>query len=211
MACVTAQGFQDGRTVILVPDVLRTAFALTRPCIVTVQLDPLIEMHLAGLDPESLAIRRVRSRASTAEDSEYWAIDLGTETQRPNANRTTNWTISPVPQFNDAALIAGRLRELIGLCQLPTVSLSWTPSPSPDVSGYNIYRSSVSGGPFTRLNPSPIPGTTYWDVTVESGLTYYYVSTAVDYTGAESAYSNEAVATIPPADVKSDREARPRE
>ena len=130
MACVPGQGFQDGSTVNFVPDVLRSAFALNRPCIVTVQLDPLIEMHLAGLDPESLAIRRVRSRASTAEDSEYWAIDLGTETQLPNANRTTNWTISPFPQFNDAALIAGRLRELIGLCQLPTVSLSWTPSPS---------------------------------------------------------------------------------
>ena len=32
---------------------------------------------------------------------------------------------------------------------------------------------------------------------VVNGTTYYYVTTAVDGTGAESSYSNEAVAVIP--------------
>ena len=32
---------------------------------------------------------------------------------------------------------------------------------------------------------------------MQSGATYYYVSTAVDSTGVESTYSNEAAAVIP--------------
>ena len=37
----------------------------------------------------------------------------------------------------------------------------------------------------------------FTDVTVESGLTYYYVARAVDARGYESTNSNEASATIP--------------
>jgi uncharacterized membrane protein len=77
------------------------------------------------------------------------------------------------------------------------VALSWTASTSPGIVGYNAYRSTVSGGPYTRLNSSLIPNTNYNDQTVQSGDTYYYVTTAVNSQGLESAYSNEAVATVP--------------
>ena len=42
------------------------------------------------------------------------------------------------------------------------VDLSWTASVS-TVSGYNIYRGNVSGGPYTRVNASLISGTTFTD------------------------------------------------
>jgi hypothetical protein len=84
------------------------------------------------------------------------------------------------------------------IAEAPTVSLSWNPSTSPNLSGYNIYRGSVSGGPYTAVNTSLVPGSTYTDSGVQGGLTYYYVATAVDYTGAESVYSNEATAVVPP-------------
>jgi hypothetical protein len=77
-----------------------------------------------------------------------------------------------------------------------TVSLNWTPSSS-TYSGFNIYRGSVSGGPYTRLDSSMIPTTSYMDTTVASGQTYYYVATELDSTGAESNYSSEVSATIP--------------
>lgn len=76
------------------------------------------------------------------------------------------------------------------------VLLSWTVSTS-TVSGYNIYRGTVSGGPFAKLNSSLQSGTTYTDSTVQAGQTYYYVTTAVDSSGAESAYSNVASAVVP--------------
>ena len=77
-----------------------------------------------------------------------------------------------------------------------SVTLGWTASTS-TVSGYNMYRAGVSGGPYTKLNVSLDTLTTYVDSTVQSGQTYFYVVTSVDSTGAESAYSSEVTATIP--------------
>lgn len=37
----------------------------------------------------------------------------------------------------------------------------------------------------------------YSDSTVQSGMTYYYVTTAVDSSGTESSYSNLAQAVVP--------------
>ncbi len=78
-----------------------------------------------------------------------------------------------------------------------SVSLSWKASSSADVMGYNVYRSSVSGGPYTALNGSIVTGTTYTDTAVQAGQTYYYVATAVNSSYAESAYSNEVEAIVP--------------
>jgi len=76
------------------------------------------------------------------------------------------------------------------------VSLSWNASTSA-VSGYNVYRGTKSGGPYSKINSTLYPSTTYTDSTVATGQTYYYVTTAVDSSGQESAYSNQAQAVIP--------------
>ena len=77
-----------------------------------------------------------------------------------------------------------------------TVSLSWTASTS-TVSGYNVYRSTTSGGGYSKVNGGLVGGVNYTDSTVQNGITYYYVTTAVDSSGNESTYSNEASAIIP--------------
>jgi fibronectin type 3 domain-containing protein len=63
--------------------------------------------------------------------------------------------------------------------------------------GYNVYRGGKTGGPYSKINNTLDANTAYTDNTVQSGKTYYYVTTAVDGTGAESMYSNEAPAVIP--------------
>ena len=63
--------------------------------------------------------------------------------------------------------------------------------------GYNVYRGTQPGGPYSKLNTSLLSGTTYTDANVQSGTTYYYVSTAVNSGNVESAYSNQATAAIP--------------
>jgi hypothetical protein len=78
-----------------------------------------------------------------------------------------------------------------------SVLLSWTGSNSPNIDGYNIYRSGTSGGPYSKLNSSLNPGTSYTDSTVVDGSTYYYVTTAVNSNSQESTYSNQAQAVIP--------------
>jgi hypothetical protein len=77
------------------------------------------------------------------------------------------------------------------------VSLSWTASASTNVAGYNVYRGVTPGGPYTEVNLKLIVGAAYADSAVSAGQTYYYVATAVDNTGAESAYSNETQAVVP--------------
>jgi hypothetical protein len=76
------------------------------------------------------------------------------------------------------------------------VNLSWIASSSP-VAGYNIYRGTQSSGPFARINSLLDTATVYTDGSVVSGRIYYYVTTAVDSSGAESGYSNLAQAVIP--------------
>ncbi|MGO9124499.1 MAG: choice-of-anchor D domain-containing protein [Terriglobales bacterium] len=77
-----------------------------------------------------------------------------------------------------------------------SVNLSWDPSVS-QVSGYNVYRATQVGGPYTKLNSVLDPGTTYIDYTVLSGNTYYYATRAVNSSGQESTASNLTEAVIP--------------
>lgn len=84
-----------------------------------------------------------------------------------------------------------------------SVDLSWgagtitNPAPGQVVVGYDVYRSSSSGGPYTKLNASPIVILSYTDTAVSAGQTWYYVCSTVDNLGDISKYSNQAVATIP--------------
>jgi fibronectin type 3 domain-containing protein len=77
-----------------------------------------------------------------------------------------------------------------------TVALTWDPSTS-QVVGYNVYRRTGSSGSYARINSSPNATTSYTDSSVQSGLTYDYVTTAIDASNVESAYSNQATAAIP--------------
>ena len=61
------------------------------------------------------------------------------------------------------------------------------------VAGYNLYRSTISGGPYSKVNGLLINGNSYIDQNLANKTTYYYVATGVDALSNESAYSNEAV------------------
>lgn len=77
------------------------------------------------------------------------------------------------------------------------LDVAWTPLPSNYmISGYNIYRSTVSGGTYILVNLSPITEAAgYRDTGLADGVTYYYVVKAVDGQGNESGQSNEASGT----------------
>jgi hypothetical protein len=76
------------------------------------------------------------------------------------------------------------------------VDLSWKPSTSADVIGYNVYRGPV-GGTWKKINASLTASTLYIDFTVANSTTYYYATTAVDIYGHESSKSTSAKAVIP--------------
>ena len=79
------------------------------------------------------------------------------------------------------------------------VTLTWDPphaTADVTVVGYNVYRSTTSGGPFVKL-ASQVPSPPYEDKLVNSGRTYFYVVTAVERSGRESRFSAEVRAVIP--------------
>jgi glycosidase len=70
-----------------------------------------------------------------------------------------------------------------------TVALTWNAVAG--AAGYHVYRSPVSGGGYTRLTGALLADTAHTDDTVVNGRLYYYVVTALDAAGNESARSNE--------------------
>jgi len=74
------------------------------------------------------------------------------------------------------------------------VDLYYNPVDEPDLAGYNIYRSDVNGGPYTKINPAVVLDANYSDYTAPAGITKYYVVTAVRTDFDESDYSDEAYA-----------------
>jgi hypothetical protein len=96
----------------------------------------------------------------------------------------------------DPTKSASAVVTVVGALQ-HSVTLNWNASSTSSVIGYNAYRATQSGGPYTMINTALQPGMNYVDLTVEAGHTYYYVVTGVDSSGMESVYSNEATAVVP--------------
>lgn len=81
------------------------------------------------------------------------------------------------------------------------VDLAWTAPTSTKVtvSGYNVYRSQASAGPFTKLNGStPVAGTSFSDTSVQGSATYFYEVKSVSSNGTESSPDGPVSTTTGP-------------
>ncbi len=93
-------------------------------------------------------------------------------------NWNTGWK-HPLAPLNPAVYSTGFSNDL-----------TWNANTEPDIAGYNIYRSDVSGGPYTKINSTVISDTLYTDT---SGTTnHYYCISAVIMACTESRLSDEA-------------------
>jgi len=124
------------------------------------------------------------------------------------AGTSVPFTLTFVPQTS--GLATGTLSFADNASNVPTetlsgagvaptqhsVSLSWTDSGS-GIVGYNVYRGSISGGPYAKINSALDSTTTYTDTSVLAGQTYYYVTTSVNGSGMQSGFSNQAQAVVP--------------
>jgi hypothetical protein len=114
----------------------------------------------------------------------------------PNASGTASGSAG----FTSSAANSPTVEQLTGTGVAQgshSVALSWEPGSGSSPVGYNVYRASAYAGPFQMINTALDASTNYTDDTVVSGATYYYVTTAVNAEGQESAYSNEVQAVIP--------------
>jgi hypothetical protein len=76
------------------------------------------------------------------------------------------------------------------------VTVTWTANTEQDLAGYNLYRATAPGGPYTKVNSSLITYTTYTNTRLTNGTTYCYVVTAINnqVPAKESPYSVEVCA-----------------
>jgi hypothetical protein len=116
-----------------------------------------------------------------------------TVTFKPTASGTATAAVT----FSSNATNAPTTQSVTGTGTAPVHSVALTWNASSGAVGYNIYRSGVSGGPYTIINPSLNASTSYTDTAVSAGSTYYYVVTSVDSSANESGYSNQATAAVP--------------
>jgi hypothetical protein len=128
-------------------------------------------------------------------------LPVGTYTITPTL---TGYKFSPASQsktITNANLSAVNFTATASTPHL--VDLTWNAGSIPSgvtgrvVVGYNVYRGSVSGGPYTQINASPVAGLTYTDTAVSAGQSWFYVCSTVDSAGSVSAHSNQASAQVP--------------
>jgi len=138
-----------------------------------------------------------------------WSITSGSLPAGLSAEEspsTTSFVISGVPTTGESSTFTV---EVIGcrghvstrsfslaIQSTYSVILNWDASSSPDITGYNIYRGTVSGGPYTEI-ASHVTRTTYTDTTVADDQTYYYVTTAVNSSNMQSGYSDQVIVNVP--------------
>lgn len=124
------------------------------------------------------------SDSGLLESTEYYYVVSAVN----NAGESLDSTISMViTDNNPPAAPSGLLVTAGGQAAI----LSWQASSESDLAGYNIYRSIVSGGDYSRVNDSLVTQAQYSDDTVNIYTSYYYIVTAVDDSGMESEYSQE--------------------
>ncbi len=96
-------------------------------------------------------------------------------------------------------VVPGGITGLVGTGAASSITLVWKKSPSADLLGYNVYRSSLLAGPYTRLNAVPTDRTAvYVDENLPALTRYFYQVSAVDSSGNESALSAASSASTNP-------------
>jgi hypothetical protein len=151
-----------------------------------------VTISAASIDSNEFALSGISlPTALTAGQTTSFAV-----TFKPATSGAATATLS----FSSDAANSPAAQALSGIGTAPTqhsVALSWHASTGRAVVGYNVFRGSVSGGTYSKINSALQASTAYTDNAVTAGQTYYYVTTAVDRRGSESGYSNQVRAAIP--------------
>jgi len=132
-------------------------------------------------------ISTVNTKSDGAYSVPVTATDAATNSASSSISLTLDNTAPPAPTGLTASAIVGG-----------SIQLSWTlSSPETDVSQYNIYRATSSGGEnYSSPTYTVSAGTSsYTDTSTSNGQTYYYVVRAQDAAGNIESNTSEVSAT----------------
>ncbi len=74
-----------------------------------------------------------------------------------------------------------------------SITINWNAAQGANLRGYNVYRATVSGGPYTKANASELASSelSYVASALNNSTTYYFVLRAVNTSGVETANSSQ--------------------
>ncbi len=144
-------------------------FTLNQRGVFSVTGDPNLKSAVKSEDLADIAVQDIKSApyTLTLDKSRLMTDEIGWSKAWMNAN-------------------------LIGLGGGHSVSVTW--NPVVNVDGYNVYRSAVSGGPYTKI--ASVTTAAYADYAVNPQQVWYYTETSVSGSH-ESAFFSETSATVP--------------
>lgn len=112
------------------------------------------------------------------------------------AARDTAGNVDPTPAERTFTVDATPPAKATGLTATPSdasVALDWNDNADPDLSHYDVLRSTTAGGPYTLL--ASVTASAYSDLAVSNGTPYAYVIDTIDDAGNHSGFSNEVSST----------------
>jgi len=86
-------------------------------------------------------------------------------------------------------------RSLTATTNSNGIALDWADNSEPDLAGYEVYRATTAGGPYTKITTNRVSGSSYTDSSVSTNTPYYYIVKAADQINQLSPASNEVSAT----------------
>lgn len=155
---------------------------------------------LVGQAKQGSIMPMVDTRIDWEKEYDYWVTPVtlwrvGARQGEVEGDDSPAATIMAHDAFPPAAP-NGLQAVFSGVIQHPGIDLTWTPNTEDDLAGYNVYRH-VTGSAPERVNKDLLKTPAFHDGNVVLGETYFYLVTAVDLRGNESARSAEASETIP--------------
>ena len=121
-------------------------------------------------------------------------VNLWTIEDIPYRSYLTDWGIWFHDIWNTGWMHPRSPQNLIAEISDDSVNLLWNANIEPDIAGYNIYKSDISGGPYTKINSELIADTSYVDV--DGTENDFYCVTAEIEACTESRLSDETFAQV---------------
>jgi len=121
------------------------------------------------------------------------------------SDKVYNYEIAAVDNYGFESVLSSKVSITVGDVVAPSaptltaeaansdITLTWTPSPETDVSGYNVYKKNANS--WLLLNTVYAPDIAYIDANLSNG-SYTYRVTALDFVGNESGPSNEVTVAV---------------
>jgi fibronectin type 3 domain-containing protein len=128
-----------------------------------------------GLDPGTAYYYKLKAVSTFSTESPFTSEFTAT---------TTNVTAPAAPTGLTAS----------GASQT-TITLNWNDNSEVDLDGYDVYRSTTSGGVYSKINGSLVTVSNYADTTLSAGVERFYKVKAIDTAANASSFSSIASAT----------------